>query len=361
MKAFFLNSMLVADLAAGTLQRQPLPQKAFEAGDLSVLAELFPGDVVIAAGRLSGSYAPSSSVLTLYAGGKGAIVKGHSAPALRRCGLDAVVIKGHAASPCGLVLDEKAAALVPADPSSEVPAQRAALERGAKLLRGTYADTQAVCIVTGPAAFLGSSAAALAVEPGLAPRSAELALALAARRVAGICFNGARPFLSPVPLDDPARTSAKVERLTASSLAALIKAAKPDFAGKAPAAVGRSVACFGCTAPCGFWMPVKGGHAASTGIMGLAALCEAGAPDGRIAEVLALACRFGLDPEGLAALAKGDLPDSLVACVQAASAVPEMDMGLDIVRKGAFFGVCPFYLKRFPEALDHLEKYQAQA
>ena len=50
-----------------------------------------------------------------------------------------------------------------------------------------------------------------------------------------------------------------------------------------------------------------------------------------------------------------------MACVQAASSVPDMDMGLDIVRKGASYGVCPFYLKRFPEALKHLEKYQAQA
>jgi hypothetical protein len=108
-------------------------------------------------------------------------------------------------------------------------------------------------------------------------------------------------------------------------------------------------------------MPTKGGHAACTGIVGLAALLEAGASEERVAAVMDLAARFGLDPESLVSLAKGDLPASLVACVQAASAVPDMDMGLDIVRQGASFGVCPFYLKRFPEALKHLEKYQAQA
>ena len=101
MNRFFLNAMLVADLGTGTFQRLPLPEN----GDLSVLAELFPKDVVIAAGRLSGSYAPSSCVLAVYADGKGAIVKGHTAPALRRCGLDAVVLKGYASSPCGLVVD----------------------------------------------------------------------------------------------------------------------------------------------------------------------------------------------------------------------------------------------------------------
>ena len=359
MKAFFLNSMLVADLATGTLVRQPLPEKALKAGDLSVIAELFPEDVVIVAGRLSGSYAPSASVLTLYAEGKGAIVKGQSAPALRRCGLDAVVLKGRAGSACGLVLDEKRAAFVPADASAEVPALRSALVREAKLLRGSYADTQSACVITGPAAFLGAASPALAVDPGLAPRTAEMAHALATRKVVGLCFNGGLPFLSPVPLDDTCRTSAKVERLTSSSLAPLIKVAKPDFTGKVPSVVGRSVACYGCTAPCGFWMPAKEGHVASTGIMGLAALCEAGATDERIAAVLSLACRYGLDPEGLAALAKGDLPDSLAACVEACAAVPAMDMELDIVRKGTFLGVCPFYLKRFPEALKHLEKYQA--
>ena len=360
MNRFFLNAMLVADLGTGTFQRLPLPEKALASGDLSVLAELFPKDVVIAAGRLSGSYAPSSCVLAVYADGKGVIVKGHTAPALRRCGLDAVVLKGYASSPCGLVIDEKGAALVPADSSAEVPAVRALLEREARIMRGTYADTQSVSVVTGPAAFLGASGAALAVEPGIAPRSSQLALSLAVRRVAGICFNGGSPFLSPVPLDDPARAEAKVERLTSASLGALIKLVKPEFSGKAPA-VKRSVACYGCTAPCGFWMPTKGGHAACTGIVGLAALLEAGASEERVAAVMDLAARFGLDPESLVSLAKGDLPASLVACVQAASAVPDMDMGLDIVRQGASCGVCPFYLKRFPEALKHLEKYQAQA
>ena len=360
MNRFFLNAMLVADLGTGSVQRMPLPEKALASGDLAVLAELFPEDVVIAAGRLSGSYAPSACVLSVYAGGKGAIAKGHSAPALRRCGLDAVILKGSAAASCGLVLDEKDAALVPADASAEVPAVRALLEREAKVMRGTYADSQCVSIVTGPAAFAGSAAAALAVEPGTAPRSAEMALALAARKVAGICFNGCRPFLSPVPLDDASRTSAKVERLSTSSLGALLRSVKPGFSGKLPA-VKRALACYGCTAPCGFWVQAEGGYAACTGIVGLAALLEAGASEARIAAVLALAARFGLDPEGLCALAKGDLPDSLEACVAAASAVPAMDMGLDVVRQGAFYGVCPFYLKRFPETLKHLEKYQAQA
>ena len=70
MNRFFLNAMLVADLGTGTFQRMPLPEKALASGDLSVLAELFPKDVVTAAGRLSGSYAPSSCVLAVYADGK---------------------------------------------------------------------------------------------------------------------------------------------------------------------------------------------------------------------------------------------------------------------------------------------------
>ena len=166
---FLLNSMLVMDLGTGTAQRMPLPEDVQKAEDTRLLAALFPNDVVIAAGRLSGSYAPSSSVLTLYADGKMAIVKGQTAPALRRCGLDAIVLKGYASSPCGVVVDEKNAGLVPADSAAEVPAQHAALVREARRLRGTYADSQSVCIVTGPAAFLGSTASALAVEPGLAP------------------------------------------------------------------------------------------------------------------------------------------------------------------------------------------------
>ena len=47
MNRFFLNAMLVADLGTGTFQRLPLPEKALASGDLSVLAELFPKDVVI--------------------------------------------------------------------------------------------------------------------------------------------------------------------------------------------------------------------------------------------------------------------------------------------------------------------------
>ena len=358
MKRFFLNAMLVVDLAAGTAEHQPLPEQILNSGDMSLLAAHFPDAVVVAAGRLSGSYAPSSSVLTLYADGRGAIVKGQSAPALRRCGLDAVVLTGRASAPCGLVLDENSAALVQADASAEVPALRAALEREAKCLRGSYADSRPASIITGPAAFLGVKASALAVEPGVAPRSAELALALAARGVAGICFNGCRPFLSPVALDDPARTRAKVVRLCAGSLGALLKEARPDFSGKAPASIGRSIACYGCTAPCGFWLPTAGGHAACTVIMGLAALLEAGASEQRVAEVLALCARFGLDPEGLTALASGALPATLEGCAEAASAVPAMDMDLPVVRMGTLLGVCPFYLKRFPEAQELLAKYQ---
>ncbi|MBQ9105139.1 MAG: hypothetical protein IJY48_03285 [Mailhella sp.] len=354
---FFLNSMLVVDLAAGTAQRMPLPEDVQKAEDTSLLAALFPADVVIAAGRLSGSYAPSSCVVTARTDGQGAMLKAYTAPALRRCGLDAIVLKGHAASPCALVLDEERAALVPADASAEVPALRASLEREAKCLRGTYADSQAESVITGPAAFAGSKACALTVGCGTAARSAAIALAFAARNVAGICMNGTRSFLSPVALDDPARATAKVQRLCTGCLGSLLKEAKEGFAGKAPA-IGRSLACHGCTAPCGFWMKAENGHVACTGIMGLSVLLEAGASAERVAAVLGLSSRFGLDPEGLAALASGELPASLDACVEAAAEVPAMPMDLPVVRMGEKLGVCPFYMKRFPEAGKHLAKYQ---
>ncbi|MBQ8172827.1 MAG: hypothetical protein IJ034_02665, partial [Mailhella sp.] len=78
----------------------------------------------------------------------------------------------------------------------------------------------------------------------------------------------------------------------------------------------------------------------------------------RVAAVLGLSSRFGLDPEGLAALASGELPASLDACVEAAAEVPAMPMDLPVVRMGEKLGVCPFYMKRFPEAGKHLAKYQ---
>ncbi len=358
MNSFFLNSMLVVDLASGTALRQPLPEKVHQAKDTTLLASIFPDDIVIAAGRLSGSYAPSACVLTAHAAGSEALLKAHTAPALRRCGLDAVVLKGRSTCPCGIVLDEERAAVVRVDASAEVPAVRALLEREAKCLRGSYADSQPVSVITGPAAFFGSKASALTADCSVAPRSSGVALAMASRNVAGLCMNGCRSFLSPVALDDPSRASAKVVRLCAGNLGTLLKEAKEGFSGRTPSAVGRPLACYGCTAPCGFWMTAKEGHAACTGIIGLAALLEAGASDERVAAVLSLSARFGFDPEGLAALASGDLPDSLAACAGAATDVPALSMDQSIVRMGEMLGVCPFYLKRFPEAQKLLAKYQ---
>ncbi len=358
MKHFLLNAMAVADASRGLVERRPLPEEVLRSEKTTRLSELFPDAVVIAAGSLTGSFAPASGLLTAFADGKKTFLTGHTGRALRLCGLDALVITGRADAPKGLVLDDRGGAFIPADASKEAPALRDDLVRAARACPGVAADGNPLPLVTGPAAFAGCASACLLQETGTAPRSAALALALAERNIAGLCFCGDLGFVSPVPADTPLRAAVPAQRVSRSNLAALLSAA--GGAARADAVTpGRSLACFACPAPCGFWMNLGKGFVPCTEPEALAALLSAGATEARAAEILALGGKFGTDPLALVSLASaGALPDSLEACTAAASPLPEETRDADLDAMAEEYGICPFFLKRFPAAAAALRAVQ---
>ncbi len=350
MKHFLLNAMAVADLGSGIVERRPIPEEALRSENPALLSELFPGAVVIAAGSLTGSFAPASGLVTVYADGKKSFLTGHTGRALRLCGLDALVIAGKADAPLALLLNEKEGTLRPADSSLDVPAARRALIRAARAAFPSYADADPLPLVTGPAAFRGCRSSCLACETGTAPRSADSALAFAARNLAGIAFCGNAGFASPVPLDDPLRAAVPAQRVSKASLAALLNAA--GGCSRADAVTpGRSLACHACPAPCGFWMSLGSAFVPCTSPEALAVLLNTGASEKRAAEILALGERFGVDAAALALLVEAaPLPETLEDCLSAASALPGEQRDADIDASAEEYGICAFFLRRFPAA-----------
>ena len=124
---FFLDRIAIVDLASASVVFQPLPEPALQNRDLACLGEIFADSLVFAAGRLTGSLAPASCLLTARCGDKTCLLKGHFGPALRRCGLDALVLCGKATRPSGLALTEQGIRLLDAESGTDAPTQRAAL------------------------------------------------------------------------------------------------------------------------------------------------------------------------------------------------------------------------------------------
>lgn len=382
MNAFFANRLALVDLQTGDTAFQPLPDGAASAARplAEALAECFPDALIIALGPLTGSHAPASCLLMAHVAGAGPqALKGRCGPALRLCGLDALVVKGQAGSPVAICLDEKDISLRPVDSGMDIPALRAALLRPLPDAGG-FRDSEPTLILAGPAAFRNSPAAIACLDFGLAPGTASLAAAMAGRRLAAIRMDGGRPWRSPLPLDNPARNAVKAERVTPGSLTTLFAAtggqgaSGPDAAPEIPAnalsalgnILGRSLACSGCPSPCGFWLRsgdrhhLDGRHAACTDPAGLAALLAAGIAPAQAALLLKLCDRFGLAPAAFAGQAGKNragadgLPSDLDACLELlaaytkpASAPGKADPAF--ANLGFWLGICPFFLKRHPE------------
>lgn len=363
----------IALAKTGTVQRLPLPAAAAaDSGvDGAALAALYPDAVILTAGPLAGSFAPASCLMgARLPDGTTVPLAGQCGPALRRCGLDAVVLCGRNAEPVVLCLGD--------DPDSGIflplPAQQPACAAGrasmevpdlrAFLFRHARArDMEPTLILTGPAAFAGAGNAAVGLAEGQVPGSAALAAALAAANCAGISFEGTKPLRSCLPLDNPAR-SAVAPAQAKDSLSAILGAAldmegqpsgTPSI-GSLPA--GRSLACFNCPSPCGVWLKLPDGtHAACTDPLALVRLlCAADGDSGKLAGipgVFRTADRFGLASESLARWLGKKLPDTLEELMAPASgcAAPVQKPGgarTKAVETGLQFGVCPFFLHRFP-------------
>ncbi|MBQ9406088.1 MAG: hypothetical protein IJU37_05025 [Desulfovibrio sp.] len=346
---FFLDRIAIVDLASASVVFQPLPEPALQNRDLACLGEIFADSLVFAAGRLTGSLAPASCLLTARCGDKTCLLKGHFGPALRRCGLDALVLCGKATRPSGLALTEQGIRLLDAESGADAPTQRAALLRAVRQEHG--ADDDILCVVTGSAAFAHCASPALVWDHGLAPRSALAAHWMAEHNLVGLCLHGASPYLSPLPLDNAGRAAAPSVLLTAAEYGKVLQAARPGTPTHI-LPVGRSLACHACPAPCQCWLPGPQGFVAATSPEAVALLLEKGASARRVAEIFLLAERFGLEPLGLAGLATtADVPKDVLSHVQAVDeASPDPSVG-----KGMLLGICPFFLRRFPAVRAALE------
>ena len=353
MNSFPCNTILAADPASRTVER--LSADSLGISRAADLAERFPGDLILACGALTGSFAPAACLLTVHAEGGECLLRGHCGAALRRCGADALVVRGSSPAACALMLRDDGAFFLPVDGASDVPAVRESLGRACARPASVF---EPVFIIAGPAAFAGHPLAAAALDVGIAPRSGILARDMAKRGLAAIALAGSAPLPSPMPFDDPLRSSVPPALVTASGLRDILRAASPaSEPGRLPAP-GRSIACYGCPAPCGFWIRTDTGESVPcTSPEGLARLSAAGADAGRIADVFALACRRGLDPAGLSALAGGPLPDQPE---EITGDMPE-DSPSGHAALAAELGICPFFLTRRPAYAKALEAFLSGA
>ncbi|MBO4334557.1 MAG: hypothetical protein J5846_01810 [Desulfovibrio sp.] len=356
MKTFFLGRMAIVDLSRGKTEYQTLPAEAAAKNDLSLLCRDFDDALIFASGQLSASLAPAACVVTAYAKGQTCLLTAHLASALKRTGLDALVLQGTAETCAGLLLNGEETALLPLDPNADSASQGKALRVSTH--NSFPDDSDPVCLVTGMAAFQGAKAPALVQDVGIAPRSAMVAEWLACHNLCGIALAGTKPYPSPLPFDHPIRTIAEPLALTRESLSELLACARAGSA-KTSITIGRAIACHACPAPCGFFLPEKSGFVACTCPEALAALLAKGASQARVAEILRLSWRFGLDPLGLLALADAPaLPETLPQILSVACAEEEQTQD-DLEELGSLLGVCPFYLRRFPEVAKALANFCA--
>ncbi len=356
MKNFFLDRVVVVDLSRGSADFQPLPVPAKQAGDLACLATEYDDALVLTVGRFTGSYAPASCLLTVRSGDRSCCLKGQCGAALRRCGLDALVLCGNAAGPSAFILSEHGVKFVDMDAAADAPVQRTAIRRGVR--QYCNGDSNPVTVVTGPAAFADCASPALVLDVGIAPRSALAARWLAAHNLVGFCLNGAVPYVSPLPLDNTARAAVQPALLTSAELNAVLQVVRPGVRS-ADFAVGRSIACHACPAPCQYWLSTPEGFAAVTSPEALSLLLERGASATQIAALLLLAERYGLEPLGLAEYATATFPmdATAIGLVQSVDDVePDATDAL-----GTILGVCPLFLRRFPVAQEALERLAAEA
>ena len=356
MTDFFLDRIAIIDLASSTVAYHSLPSAEKKLDDPSLLAKNLDDAMILSAGRLTGSYAPAACVVNVQCGGKSCFLKAHCGVALRQCGLDALVLHGAAATPSCCILDEHGLQILEMDAESEGPVQRHAMRAAAK--KFGKGDSDPVTITTGPAAFAGCVAPALILDEGIAPRSNSAALWMAAHNVTGIALNGTLSFSSPLPLDNPLRASVSPALLTPTGLGSVLRqACVTDISIPNNLPQVRSIACFACPAPCQCWLPASQKFAACTSPEALALFLEKGASITRAAELFLLAERFGLEPLGLTALtSEPTLPrDARTASplVDDVGNVPDSEQDA----LAALVGICPFFLRRFPELHKALEPY----
>ncbi len=350
MISFPCNTIAVADLASRTVERH-----AADAMGISCprdLAERFPGDLILICGALTGSFAPAACLLTVFSGDGKCQIKGQCGAALRRCGADALVVRGSSPKACALVLHDGGAFFLPMEEAPEVPAIKGFLDRACSRLEPVF---EPAFIMAGPAAFEDNPLAAAALNVGIAPRSGDLARDMAHRGLAAIALAGSAPLPSPLPADNPLRASVSPALVSAASLKNILQAAAPEAGpGRLPSP-GRSIACYGCPTPCGFWIKSETGeNVPCTSPEGLAILSSAGAGAERIADVFALACRWGLDPAGLSALASGPLPNSPQEV--SGTMLPE-DSPSAHAAMASSLGICPFFLSRHSAVTKEFEQF----
>ncbi|MBP3731348.1 MAG: hypothetical protein J6I40_07770 [Mailhella sp.] len=347
------NAILVADLTNGTVER--IPAESLNISSAEVLCDAFPDSVILFAGILSGSYAPAACTATAKIAGKTFILKGQSGPGLRRCRVEAMVIKGRSQAPCGAVVNEKGVFFFPVDSNQTVPELK--LRFYSECAKHAPLFEPAI-LLTGTAAFAHAGMPAISLNVGIAPGSGELAAELSSRGLTGLALAGSTPVASCVPLDAPIRQHAKAERVTKANLKKILQAASPDTRlGRLPSP-GRSIACFACSSPCGFWInPAAGEPVACTSPKALALLSAAGADEKRIAEIFAFASTYGLDPAGLTDLASGNMPADLASWNKTASPSMVQAEGYGHDEIASRLGICEFYIARHSGITSELERF----
>ncbi len=325
----------------------------------SALARKYPDAVVFTAGTFTGSFVQASSVICAQRSEKKCIVRGQAGPGLRRLGADALILDGRSEETCGAVLSEDNSFFFSCGEPKDIPALRSLFEEKSAACQSLF---EPALLLSGPAAFARASKPAVSLNVGIAPRTGWLALEMAGRGLAGMAFAGSIPVLSPLPMEHPLCTMVEGAPVRRSNLADILKAACPDAVpGKLPRP-GRSIACSGCPAPCGFWLASSSGQPVPcTSTEGLALLSAAGADKNALAELFAFADKWGLDPAGLLPLASGAIPESLGSWIEGNTLADDetpYDSGDDLSSEA---GICPLFLARNKKFAAELEQFRQKA
>jgi hypothetical protein len=341
--------MLTVDCAEGTCRTGTIPYALLleglrvPGGLGSVLAQRH-GGTCLAAGPLTGSFAPASGGIAIVSqdGLAAHVPLGHGA-SLRLCGYDAIVLTGRADEPVVLRCGFGATELVRA------PANASGHELRTSLLMATKSGMPSLLVAVPQEEIPAFGAAGLEHGPTAQGRLVSLLLHRHGLSAVALEPEGTLPPI-PVPVDNPLREIAtKGENGRTNHWAQEIAASSGD---PVPAEVtARIAACWHCPSPCLAWIKGDDGWILCADHAGAAA---AFAHHGSSAPLFLARCfRLGLDAAVCTPLVPDGLTDEqALRNVIAGSPEPGSPQGLDTadanVAFGFALGLCPTLLRRVP-------------
>ncbi|MDR1855963.1 MAG: hypothetical protein LBR22_02210 [Desulfovibrio sp.] len=346
---YFHKRLLLVDCAAGTCRTEILPDGALrdglaEPGGLGATLARRHGGLCLAAGPLTGGFAPASGGLGIFGedGPAAHVPLGHGT-ALRLCGFDAAVLVGRAKEPSILRCRYNSATLGTCAPRIDGHTLRTSL------LAETENGIANILLAVSPRG--ADACAAAGLEHGPASQGRLMARLMGRHGIVAIVLEaeGVLPRI-PVPLKNPLQ-EAVAAGIGAPSLDGWIRETFQEGHTPPPDLHGKPAACHHCPSPCLAWLKGDDGWILCADHEGAAAAFEKCGAEAPI--LLARCFRLGLDAALCAPLVPEKVPlESVLTDLATKATPPPAPGGLDLadqtVAMGLALGLCPRFLRRNP-------------